>query len=102
VVGVTTQPRKGFVQVDPKRREPPPPLEPPVAEEPDDEPTDEQLMNVAVVLGFPIMTTPLMRKLPYWRESMLNLHRLTQQAINGDEAAARTLAAMQAAFGGPE
>lgn len=64
------------------------------------EPTDEQLENVALALGLPYLP-PRMRP-PYWRESMLNLHRLVQRALDGDAAAERTLAALLAVFGRDE
>lgn len=92
-----TQPRNGYVRVEPKKDAPL--HEPVTVSEP---PTDEQLANTAMLLGFPILATPLFRRMPHWRESMLNLHALMVRALNGDAEAKRTLAALVAAFGDAE
>jgi hypothetical protein len=62
-------------------------------------PTDDQLCNTAIALGFPMLATPLFQKMPHWRESMLNLHALMVRTLNGDPDAERALAVFQEAFG---
>lgn len=89
---MTTQPRKGFVQV-PHRR-PGELREPIVAVE---EPTLEQLENVARLMGLPVLPPGLQPA--HYRESLLNLHKLVVRMLNGDEQAERVLEALQAAFG---
>src|SRR3954464_16020661 len=105
---MATQPRNGFKAVPPPKREPPiraRARDPEVGWDPKkdpitvpDEPTDEQLANTAMVLGFPIMATPMFQKMPHWRESMLNLHALMVRALNGDQEAEQRLALFQQAF----
>jgi len=58
--------------------------------------TLEQLENVAALLGLPIL--PAAFRPPHYRESLLNLHRLVQRMLDGDEEAARTVAVLKAAF----
>lgn len=90
------QPRTGYVRVEPPRKLPPDlPEEPAVEELP--EPTDEQLENFMLAMGFPLLIEGL--RPPYYRESMLNLHRLAQKALYGDTQAATTLAALKERFG---
>lgn len=60
------------------------------------EPTDEQLENMALVLGFPYLP-PAMRP-HYWRESMLNLHKIVQRSIDGDVEAQVTLEFLRTRF----
>lgn len=62
----------------------------------ENQPTDEQLENLCLALGLPTLP-PAMRP-SYWRESMLNLHRLVQGALDGDKAAEATLALVFSAF----
>lgn len=65
-----------------------------------DEPTDEQLENVACALGLYTLASPLIKRPPYWRESMLNLHALVQETAMGDEEAAQRLGFYLDAFAG--
>jgi hypothetical protein len=90
---MATQPRKGFVRVEPRKPEPRVEPEPEGAE-----PTDEQLCNIACVLGFPILATPIFQRMPHWRQSMLNLHALFQRAICGDTEAEAALNRLIEAF----
>src|SRR3990167_4406889 len=53
--------------------------------EPAPETTDEQLENMCLALGLP--TLPVSMRPLFWRESMLNLHRLVQRSLDGDARA---------------
>jgi len=61
------------------------------------EPTDEQLESLTLTLGLPTLPTGL--RPPYWREAMLNLHRLVQRSADGDEAAGATLQYLRIVLG---
>lgn len=61
------------------------------------EPTIEQMENVAVALGFESILHA--RRAPHYRESLLNLHRLVQRMLNGDQQAEATLERLRHAFG---
>jgi len=65
----------------------------------DGAPTDEQLANLAVTMGFPIMATPMFMKMDNWREGMLNLHAMVQDVVNGDPDAAMRLGWLREQFG---
>lgn len=91
---MATQPRNGFKRVEPPRKPDPPE---PKVEGP--EPTDEQLCNLAVVAGYPLLATPMFQQMPHWRESLLNLHALYQRAICGDQDALVALDRLASAFG---
>lgn len=67
------------------------------AEEVGSGPTLKQMENLALALGFPILTGAL--RPPYYEESLRNLHGIVQRAASGDEDAGLTLAALKAAFG---
>lgn len=60
-------------------------------------PTLEQMENLAVAVGLPILPPGL--RPPHYETSMRNLHAIVQRAANGDEEAEKTLAALRAAFG---
>lgn len=61
------------------------------------EPSDEQLERLTMTLGLP--TLPPSLRPPHWRESMLNLHAIVQQAMNGDPEANAKLARVRSLFG---
>lgn len=55
------------------------------------EPTDLQLENLMLALGFGMAA---MLRPPHWRESALNLHSLVQRSAGGDVAANQRLGAL--------
>lgn len=60
------------------------------------EPTDEQLERLALVLDLPSLPPSL--RPPHWRESMLNLHAMVQEAARGNEKSATRLAQLRTMF----
>lgn len=61
------------------------------------EPTNEQLENLMLVMGLPVVPGMADRN-PAWRQGMLNFHRLVGRAAQGDEAAGERVAFLRAAF----
>jgi len=64
------------------------------------EPTLEQLENTCLALGLPLLPKSL--RPPYYEQSLRNLHRLAQKALDGDEEAAKSLTYLKKMFGRPE
>lgn len=63
------------------------------------EPTLEQLENVALALGLPLLPESL--RPPFYRESLLNLHGLYVRVLNGDARARAAVERIRYAFGAP-
>jgi hypothetical protein len=64
------------------------------------EPTLEQLENTCLALGLPLLPEGL--RPPYYEESLRNLHRIAQKALDGDEEAAKSLIHLKERFGRSE
>jgi hypothetical protein len=62
------------------------------------EPTNEQLENLMLVMGLPVVSGMADRN-PAWREGMLNFHRLVGRCAQGDDEACERVAFYKAAFG---
>ena len=63
------------------------------------EPTLEQLENLALALGFPVLPCELQP--PHYQEALRNLHRMTKRAVDGDQEAAASLITLREQFAKP-